>query len=168
MARAKHKRHRRPYVVSQKLLALLLFAIVGLIGIGHLVFAKSDPVETPVIMAGEDPNFHVRSIATQFFEDNDAAEMIPVIECESHFRHYEPDGTPLVNREGSSAIGVAQILTSQHPDPKIIARYDRRFDMDLTPGDFDLTTLGGNLGYALVLYKVRGTRDWECGKKFSF
>ena len=39
---------------------------------------------------------------------------------------------------------------------------------DLTVEDFDINTLNGNMGYALVLYKVRGVKDWECSKKFRF
>lgn len=36
-------------------------------------------------------------------------------------------------------------------------------------GDFDITTVKGNVGYALVLYTVHGVRDWECSKKsFAF
>lgn len=146
-----------------------LFAAIGLLaGVAHFVLAHNTTTLTALAIENNDPNFHVRTITTQFFEDNDAAEMLPVIRCESHFRHYEKDGTPLKNREGSSAIGVAQILASQHPDPRIIERYNKKFDMDMTVDDFDITTLAGNLGYALVLYKVRGTRDWECGKKFHF
>lgn len=147
-----------------------LVAVLFLVSAGafHYVWAKGPSVEPQIILADEDPNFHVEILTRQFFEDNDAAEMIPVLKCESNFRHYEANGTVLQNREGSSAIGVAQILTSKHPDPKIVARYNKKFELDLHPDDFDLTTLEGNLGYALVLYKVRGTRDWECGKKFTF
>ena len=94
--------------------------------------------------------------------------MINIIKCESKFKHFEEDGTPLKNTKGSSAIGVAQILASQHPDIKIIERYNRKFNTNLTIEDLDITTLNGNIGYALVLYEVRGTRDWECAKKFRF
>src|SRR5690606_9562905 len=123
----------------------------------HHVLAQPEPTAAAVVLASDDPNFHVKTLVTQFFEDNDAPEMIPIIKCESNFRHLAPDGTILKNHQGSSAIGVAQILASKHPDPKVIDRYNRKFEMDLTVDDFDITTLEGNLGYALVLYKVRGT-----------
>lgn len=147
---------------------LFFICMVVLIGTYYFSLSQTPHFEAQVVLANEDPNFHVKTITSQFFEDNDAVEMIPVIRCESHFRQFEDDGTPLKNREGSSAIGVAQILASKHPDPKIVSRYNKKFDMDMEPEDFDITTLEGNLGYALILYKIRGTRDWECGKKFSF
>ncbi len=59
-------------------------------------------------------------------------------------------------------------MSSVHPDEKIIYRYNKRNDTDFTIDDFDITTLEGNLGYALVLYSVNGTRDWECAHKFSW
>lgn len=144
--------------------AFVLCAIIT-IGASQLVRANATDVEPEVVLTDPDPNFHVKMLTKQFFEDNNAAEMIPILRCESHFRHFEPDGTPLTNKEGSSAIGVAQILTSKHPDPTVLAQYNRVFDMDMNVDDFDLTTLEGNLGYALILYKVRGTEDWECSAK---
>jgi hypothetical protein len=159
---------KRAFKVRERLFVLLTMLCIVTAGAVHLAGAENPIIEPQIVLAKEDPNFHVATIATQFFEDNDAAEMIPVIECESRFRHYDADGNVLQNQEGSSAIGVAQILSSKHPDPKIVSRYNKKFDMDMTIDDFDLTSLEGNLGYALVLYKVRGTRDWECGKKFAF
>lgn len=147
---------------------MTLLVTLSFVGVNHFVLATSEPTEASVILATDNPNFHVKTLTTQFFLDNDAAEMIPIIACESNFRHLAPDGTILKNHEGSSAIGVAQILSSKHPDPRIVERYNRKFDMDMEIEDFDITTLEGNLGYALALYKVRGTRDWECGKKFNF
>jgi len=114
------------------------------------------------------PNIGVRAQVEDFFTANSAPEMIPIIKCESHFRHYNKDGTVLTNRAGSSATGVAQILASVHPDPKVLSLYNKRFNTNLTAEDFDITTIEGNLGYALMLYELRGTRDWECAKKFRF
>lgn len=115
-----------------------------------------------------DPNFGIKNQVVEFFEANNAPEMVPIIRCESQFKHYSDDGTILQNKSGSSAIGVAQIMSSVHPDPKIIKRYNKLFDMDLTINDFNVETLEGNLGYALVLYKVNGTKDWECSKRFRW
>lgn len=107
-------------------------------------------------------NDGVRDFVTQYFTEYDAAEMIPIIECESHFKHFEEDGSVLKNRQGSSAIGVAQIMSSLHPDPQVLKRYNSRNLTSFGVEDFDITTLTGNLSYALVLYKTRGTSDWEC------
>lgn len=143
--------------------------LLGASGFGmyHYVNATSNPelVGDPIPI---DPNLGIEAMVEELFLANDAPEMIPIIRCESQFRHYNEDGSVLQNREGSSAVGVAQILTSKHPDPKVLKVYNRRHDMDLTTDDFDLMTPEGNLGYALVLYEVRGTKDWECAKRFRF
>ena len=121
----------------------------------------------PVVMQ-VNPNVGVEARVREFFEANDAPEMIPIIKCESRFRHYNKNGTILKNKAGSSATGVAQILESVHPDPKVLKRYNQKFNTNLKVEDFDITTIEGNLGYALMLYELHGTRDWECAKKFRF
>ena len=170
MAKTKKSQKRRIFRgLSVKLPwpVLVVLTTLTLATTAHFVLASNNqPVSR--ITVDTDPNFHVKTLVTQFFEDNNAAEMIPIINCESGFRQYDAEGELLRNHEGSSAIGVAQILGSQHPDPKVIRRYNKKFDMDLTVDSFDITTLEGNLGYALVLYKVRGVRDWECSKRFRF
>lgn len=171
MARSRkvRKRVRRNVNRTPKLFVGLFFVCAFIVmGAGHYVLATSQKIPATIVLAKPDPNFHVETIVRQFFEDNDAAEMIPIIKCESHFKHYDENGDVLMNTSGSSATGVAQIIASKHPDPKIIKRYNKKFDMDLTPGDLDITTLEGNLGYALVLYKVNGVRDWECSRPFRF
>ncbi len=109
-------------------------------------------------------NDGLQQFITDFFTEYDAAEMIPVIACESHFKHFDDDGTVLKNKRGSSATGIAQILTSVHPDPQVIAKYNRRNHTNFKVEDFDISTLTGNVWYALVLYKTRGVGDWECAK----
>lgn len=169
MARVRKRKNLALFKYSPKKTYLAVFFALIILGTVAVHYSETGQVIEPqIVFAKEDPNFHVKTLTTQFFEDNDAAEMLQVINCESHFRQFEEDGSPLQNKEGSSAIGVAQILASKHPDPKVIDRYNKKFDMDMKPDDFDITTLEGNLGYALVLYKVRGTRDWECGQKFRF
>jgi len=132
----------------------------------HYVLASSDQGDLTGVTV--DPNFGVKNRVIEFFEANDAEEMIPVIKCESRFRHYEQDGTVLMNKSGSSATGVAQIMASVHPDPKVITRFNKAHNTDLTIADFDITTIEGNLGYALVLYEMNGTRDWECAHSFRW
>lgn len=157
------KKFSRQSLSSKK---ILLLVPLLLLTVGFSVYASVDtshtrqPVELTV-----DPNVGIKEYVREFLAANDAEKLLPIISCESEFKHFEDDGTPLKNREGSSAIGVAQILQSVHPDPKILKRFNKKFNTDLTVDDFDITTLDGNLGYALVLFKVRGTRDWECAKK---
>lgn len=109
-------------------------------------------------------NDGLQQFVTDFFTEYDAEEMIPIIACESEFKHFEDDGTVLKNRQGSSAIGISQIMSSIHPDPHVITRYNRRNLTNYSVEDFDITTLQGNVWYALVLYKTRGIKDWECSK----
>ncbi len=149
--------YRRPHVMFVLILSFVSAAIVATyMGTGYL-YITTHPFT-------DDPNFYVQTLVTNFFTNNDAEEMIPIIRCESRFRHYDQDGSVLQNMEGSTAMGVAQILTSAHPDPKIIDRYNRKYDTDIHPEELDVTTLSDNLRYALILYRVNGTRDWECSK----
>lgn len=77
-----------------------------------------------------------------------APVMIKIARCESTFRQYESDGSLLYNKEGSSAVGVMQIMSSVHmSDAKRLGH--------------DITTLDGNLDFALHLYKTQGTRPWD-------
>lgn len=144
--------------------AILLSA--GGLTTAHYVFATSPTPLSP--MNDPDPNFGIRNKVIEFFEANDAHEMIDIIKCESRFRQYDKDGLPLKNSAGSSAIGVSQIMASVHPDEKIIARYNKKYDTGLSIKDLDINTFEGNIGYALILYKMNGVRDWECSKKFRF
>ena len=125
-------------------------------------YTESANIPTPITL---DPNLGIKPYVEEFFTQNDAAEMLAIINCESGFKQFDTDGAVLKNQEGSSAVGIAQIIASKHPDPKVLDRYNKRNNTNLTVHDFDITTLMGNVGYALVLYKVRGTKDWECAKK---
>lgn len=109
-------------------------------------------------------NDGLEEFVKNYFTKYDAEEMIPIIECESHFRHFDEDGSVLKNNQGSSATGVAQILASVHPDPHVLKKYNRRHLTSYKVEDFDIKTLTGNISYALILYKTRGVRDWECSK----
>lgn len=141
--------------------SVVLLCMFGGIGTYHYVRANT-PVQTPETKITS--NFDMKNKVIEFFEANDASEMIPIIKCESHFRQFDKNGEPLRNKAGSSAIGVAQIMTSLHPDPKVLKRYNRKYNTNLTTDDFDVTTFEDNIGYALILYKTNGTRDWECSK----
>ena len=81
----------------------------------------------------------------------DAPVLVAIAECESHFRHYKPDGTLLTNKQGSSATGVMQIMYSVHAAAAE--------NLGLSIRDFY-----GNLAYARHLYDTEGTRPWEASR----
>jgi len=92
----------------------------------------------------------VRAEVEDHFKD--APEMVAVAECESRFRQYHPEtGEPLPNQQGSSAIGVFQIMRSYHKEPARAMGYD-------------IETLEGQLGYAEYLYDTQGLRPWEASR----
>jgi len=78
--------------------------------------------------------------------------LIKIAHCESSFRQYKPNGAPLYNEQGSSAVGVMQIMSSVHN------RTARKMG-------YDIKTLDGNLNYALHLYKSEGTRPWKASRR---
>jgi hypothetical protein len=80
-----------------------------------------------------------------------APVLIKIARCESRFRHYDENGNVLMNEQGSSATGVMQLMSSYHKRPAAKLGYD-------------ITTLDGNLGYSLHLYKKQGTKPWNESK----
>ncbi len=165
-SKKRSKRHRKQQQRT-KLYVLSISALCVLTSAGvfayQYVAAYQERLNAPIVME-LDPNLGIKPYIEEFLTNNNATALLPIIACESGFKHFEKDGSVLKNKEGSSAIGIAQILASKHPDPKVLDRYNKRNNTDFTLADFDITTVQGNIGYALVLYQVRGTRDWECAK----
>lgn len=71
--------------------------------------------------------------------------MIDIAKCESRFRQYNNDGTPLVGY--GLYTGIFQI------DKNIHGEYAKSLGMDVE-------TLEGNLAYAKYLYEAQGIRPW--------
>ena len=91
----------------------------------------------------------VESTVRAYFAD--IPIMIEIARCESRFRQYEPDGSPLRNQAGSSAIGVMQLMASYHKEPAAAL-------------GLDIERLSGNLVYSRELYNEKGTEPWEASK----
>lgn len=81
----------------------------------------------------------------------DVPVMIEIARCESTFRQFDKEGKPLKN-PGSTATGVMQLMASYHREPARNLGYD-------------IDTLEGNIGYALVLYEQSGTVPWLASAK---
>jgi hypothetical protein len=71
-----------------------------------------------------------------------------VARCESHFRHFNTDGTLRAgyNTNGTKDVGVMQINTIWHEKAKDLG--------------FDLSTLKGNMDFAKWLYDRQGLQPW--------
>lgn len=73
-----------------------------------------------------DPNIGIKPYVEEFFTQNNAKEMLSILNCESGFKQFDEHGEVLKNRAGSSAVGVAQIIASKHPDPKVLDEYNQK------------------------------------------
>jgi hypothetical protein len=82
----------------------------------------------------------------------DAPVMIEIAKCESRFRQFTKDGQVLKNGEGSSAVGIFQIMSSIHDS------YADKLGLDIY-------TMQGNAAYARYLYSTQGTKPWEADLK---
>jgi hypothetical protein len=98
-----------------------------------------------------DPTY-VEKLARTIFVDTPI--MISVCRCESHFRHYLPDGRLNVNQRKengkrvSSASGACQILYRSH------------FADWAQEPETNITTVEGNLRHARQMYLEQGTAPW--------
>jgi hypothetical protein len=126
--------------------------VLGLaLAFSALVTASSTPavaaaVQAPAVPAAQSVEQYVR----EYFKD--APVMAEIARCESRFRQYDSAGRVLRNEQGSSAMGVFQIMASIHA-----ASAKKNLG-------FDIYTLEGNAAYARYLYERSGTRDWNASK----
>jgi hypothetical protein len=84
-------------------------------------------------------------------EFSDAPAMIRVAACESRYRQFKDDGSLLYNLQGSSAVGVFQIMESIH--------YDNAVELG-----YDIHSVEGNIGYARHLYDTDGIGHWNASR----
>ena len=81
----------------------------------------------------------------------DKPVLIEIAECESTFRHWDPEtGEPLSN-PNSSATGAMQLMASYHREPA-------------SNLGWDIDTLEGNLAYAEYLYDTEGVTPWDASR----
>ena len=107
------------------------------------------PVEVATSTKEAKPEFEYRSYEPEVREYfADIPLMIEIARCESGFYQYEPDGTALKNKQGSSARGVFQVMLYWHDEAALAM-------------GFDVRTLDGNLGYARWLFLAQGSSPWE-------
>jgi hypothetical protein len=91
-----------------------------------------------------------REYVEEYF--NDAPIMIDVAYCESRFRQFNENGTPLRGKVNSADVGVMQINEKYHAATAVKL-------------GLNLETLDGNLAYARYLYETQGTKPWVHSSK---
>lgn len=127
---------------------------------------EEPPIQTaPVLIeTDEEPETHTEEYPDAICTDDcpliearvreyfaDIPIMIEIARCESTFQQYEEDGRPLMNRLGSSAMGVFQIMFSIHNAYAEVL-------------ELDIQTLDGNMAYARYLYETQGVKPWEASQ----
>lgn len=85
----------------------------------------------------------IKERVTQYFAD--IPVMITVAKCESGFRQFNEDGTPLIGH--NLYVGIYQIAEKIHAD------YAQSLGMDIY-------TVEGNMAYARRLYEQQGSKPW--------
>lgn len=78
----------------------------------------------------------------------DTPILATIAQCETHFRHYEQDGTVVRGDINESDLGVMQINEYYHGETAKERGYD-------------IYTLHGNLAYARDLYERQGVQPWS-------
>lgn len=91
----------------------------------------------------------VKEYVQEYFDD--LPVMVSIAECESHFTQFDKNGNVLKNSQGSSAVGIFQIMTSVH-------------DETADKLGLDINTIQGNSAYARFLYNKLGTGPWNSSK----
>jgi len=88
--------------------------------------------------------------------------MLEVFKCESQLVHYELDGTTLLkNRSGSNARGIAQIMTSVHPDKWVVVSYNQKKGTDYDVKNINLSNTEDYTLYAIMLATIHPKlSDW--------
>lgn len=126
--------------------------VIGLaLAFSALVTASSTPVTLAATQSVTMPaSQSVEEYVREYFKD--APVMIDIARCESKFRQFDSKGNILRNEQGSSAVGVFQIMASIHASSA---------DKNLGLNIYDLE---GNAAYARYLYEKNGTRDWNASK----
>lgn len=77
------------------------------------------------------------------------AVLIDIARCESTYRQFDASGKVLESR--THDLGIMQINRRWIPEAKKLG--------------YDITTREGNIGFALYLYRLHGTRDWNSSKE---
>jgi hypothetical protein len=115
-----------------RVVKITIFVLLSLL-VGQSAFAQTNP------------NALVKARVTDYFYDIPA--MITIAQCESGFKQYFANGSPLYD-SSRTYIGVFQISEKIHTGAAKGMGYD-------------IATLEGNIAYARYLYNKNGTGPWK-------
>jgi hypothetical protein len=124
----------------------LALAFSALVTSGSTPVAEASTTQPVVMPASQSVEEYVR----KYFKD--APVMIDIARCESRFRQLDSTGKVLHNEQGSSAVGVFQIMASIHAGAA-----DKNLGLNIY-------NLDGNAAYARYLYQTQGTSPWNASK----
>ena len=79
---------------------------------------------------------------------SDMPDMITIAQCESGFRQFGPNGSPLRGGSGRQYVGIFQIGYNLHNQRALSMAYD-------------INTVEGNIAYARHMYFASGTNPWK-------
>ncbi|MDR3642200.1 MAG: peptidoglycan-binding domain-containing protein [Candidatus Doudnabacteria bacterium] len=77
----------------------------------------------------------------------DAPAMVAIARCESGFRQYGINGSPLAGGTAGNYIGIFQISAGHAPEARALG--------------LDIYSIDGNLAYAKYLFQKQGTEPWS-------
>jgi hypothetical protein len=97
-------------------------------------------------LAQTNPNTSVEAQVRASFPD--MPDMIPIAQCESGFRQFAADGSPLRGGTGKRYIGIFQIDENLH----------RQNALNMA---IDINTVEGNIAYARHMFFQRGSAPWK-------
>jgi hypothetical protein len=112
---------------------------------GFLVLLFSFTLIAGHSSAQVNPNAEVEAKVRASFPD--MPDMITIASCESGFRQFNADGTPLRGGTGKNYIGIFQISESVHLETAKSMAYD-------------IYSVDGNIAYARHLFFLRGNAPW--------
>lgn len=108
--------------------------------------AKGEPICTDDCPLIEVASSTVEKEVRAFYADTPV--LVDIARCESSFKHFDEAGNVLMNKHGSSATGVMQIMASVH-------------EKEAAKHGWSIRDLNGNLQYARYLYEREGTKPWN-------
>ena len=125
----------------------MLSTLIGLLFTTTVTYEKYEEPPQIALEAGQFEPLTIEEKVVLYLGE----EMLPVIECESHFRQFDESGDPLINPL-SGTVGITQIHPVWFPEVR-----ERNLDIWGSVDD--------NLRMAKIIMEKQGKEAWECYTK---